>query len=255
MDQETLDYHQRRVQDKNLQSFLEFGIGMHHAGLPEPDRRVVEELYLNNKIQVLVCTSTLAWGVNFPAHLVIVKGTEYFDGALKRYVDFSVTDVLQMIGRAGRPQFDDHAYAVIMLHTPKKDFYRKFIYEPFPVESSLHEQLADHLNAEICAQTITTRERAIDYVTWTYFFRRLTANPAYYDQQAALLEQTDFEKQKDMLASYIERLMNKCLDELIRSSCIEMKEGVPTDDGEISSAQVISTKLGRISSLYYLGHR
>ena len=31
------------------------------------------------KIQVLVCTSTLAWGMNFPTHLVIVKGTEYFD--------------------------------------------------------------------------------------------------------------------------------------------------------------------------------
>ena len=41
-----------------------------------------------------------------------------------------------------------------------------------------------------------TREEAIDYVTWTYFFRRLTANPAYYDQQAALLETPDFEKQK-----------------------------------------------------------
>ena len=30
-------------------------------------------------MQVLVATSTLAWGVNTPAHLVIIKGTEYFD--------------------------------------------------------------------------------------------------------------------------------------------------------------------------------
>ena len=30
-------------------------------------------------LQVLVATSTLAWGVNTPAHLVIIKGTEYFD--------------------------------------------------------------------------------------------------------------------------------------------------------------------------------
>jgi len=43
-----------------------------------------------------VCTSTLAWGVNFPAHLVVVKGTEYYDGKAKRYVDFPVTDVLQV---------------------------------------------------------------------------------------------------------------------------------------------------------------
>merc|ERR1719456_1536524 len=255
MEPHELEYAQRRVTDTALKQTLEFGIGIHHAGLPERDRKVVEELFVESKIMVLISTSTLAWGVNFPAHLVIIKGTEYYDGSLKRYVDFPITDVLQMMGRAGRPQFDNEARAVIMVHEPKKNFYRRFIYEPFPVESSLHEQLTDHLNAEIVARTIKTREEAIDYVTWTYFFRRLTANPSYYDQQAALLEQTDFEKHRDLLASYIERLMNKCLDELIRSGCIELKEGVVNEDGEMSSAGVVSTKLGRVASLYYLGHR
>ena len=37
---------------------------------------------------------------------MVVKGTEFYDGKLKRYIDFPVTDILQMIGRAGRPQFD-----------------------------------------------------------------------------------------------------------------------------------------------------
>jgi len=250
-----LEYAQRRVTDASLKQTLEFGIGIHHAGLPDRDRKVVEELFVEAKILVLISTSTLAWGVNFPAHLVIIKGTEFYDGQLKRYVDFPITDVLQMMGRAGRPQFDTEAKAVIMVHEPKKNFYRRFIYEPFPVESSLHEQLTDHLNAEIVARTIKTREEAIDYVTWTYFFRRLTANPAYYDQQAALLEQINFEKQRDMLASYIERLMNKCLDELIRSGCIELREGVILNEGDIPCAAVDATKLGRVASLYYLSHR
>ena len=56
-------------------------------------------------------------------------------------MDFPITDVLQMMGRAGRPQYDRHGVAVIMVHEPKKSFYKKFLYEPFPVESSLHDQV------------------------------------------------------------------------------------------------------------------
>ena len=89
------------IKDQNLRLTLAFGIGMHHAGLVDRDRRTVEELYVNQKIQVLIATSTVAWGVNFPTHLVVIKGTEYYDGKTKRYVDMPITDVLQMMGRAG----------------------------------------------------------------------------------------------------------------------------------------------------------
>uniref|UniRef100_A0A8C7G8G9 Activating signal cointegrator 1 complex subunit 3 n=1 Tax=Oncorhynchus kisutch TaxID=8019 RepID=A0A8C7G8G9_ONCKI len=165
------------VRESNLKLTLAFGIGMHHAGLHERDRKTVEELFVNCKIQILIATSTLAWGVNFPAHLVIVKGTEYYDGKTRRYVDYPITDVLQMMGRAGRPQYDDQGKAVILVHDIKKDFYKKFLYEPFPVESSLLGVLSDHLNAEIAAGTITSKQDAMDYITWTYFFRRLVMNP------------------------------------------------------------------------------
>lgn len=124
---------------------------MHHAGLTKPDRDIVEHLFRGLKIQVLVTTSTLAWGVNFPAHLVVIKGTEYFDPKLHRYVDFPVTDVMQMMGRAGRPQYDKQGVAVLLVHQPKKDFYKNFLHAPFPVESSLAEHFIDHLNAEVAS--------------------------------------------------------------------------------------------------------
>lgn len=56
-----------RIQDENLKLSLQFGIGLHHAGLVSGDRSIVEELFINGKIQILIATSTLAWGVNFPA--------------------------------------------------------------------------------------------------------------------------------------------------------------------------------------------
>ena len=113
------------VSEPNLRHMLSFGIGMHHAGLNAKDRTVVERLFLEQKIQVLVCTSTLAWGVNFPAHCVVVKGTEFYDAKVKRYTPFPITDLLQMIGRAGRPQFDTEAKAVVLVHEPLKVRRRK----------------------------------------------------------------------------------------------------------------------------------
>ncbi|KAJ2642524.1 activating signal cointegrator 1 complex subunit 3, partial [Coemansia sp. RSA 1694] len=156
-----------RTHDANLRLALSFGIGMHHAGLTENDRKICEQLFYDRKIQVLIATSTLAWGVNLPAHLVILKGTEFFDAKSKGYVDFPITDVLQMIGRAGRPQFDDRAIARIFVTDSKKDFYKKFLHEPFPVESSLHNHLAEHINAEIASGTVKSAQDAVDYLSWT----------------------------------------------------------------------------------------
>ncbi|CAJ1061883.1 activating signal cointegrator 1 complex subunit 3 [Xyrichtys novacula] len=225
------------VRDSNLKLTLAFGIGMHHAGLHERDRKTVEELFVNCKIQVLIATSTLAWGVNFPAHLVVVKGTEYYDGKSRRYVDYPITDVLQMMGRAGRPQFDDQGKAVILVHDIKKDFYKKFLYEPFPVESSLLSVLSDHLNAEISAGTISSKQDAMDYITWTYFFRRLVMNPSYYN-----LEDISHESINTFLSGLVER----SLRDLECSYCIEIKE----DDRTIEPLTY-----GRISSYYYLKHQ
>lgn len=52
-----------------------------------------------------------------------------------KFIEIEPLDVLQMIGRAGRPQFDDSAVAVIYVQDIKKNFYKRFLYEPFPVES------------------------------------------------------------------------------------------------------------------------
>ena len=70
MDREAMSALIQNVRDNNLQSVLLFGIGLHHAGLHERDRALVEELFSNQKIQVLITTATLAWGVNLPAHAV-----------------------------------------------------------------------------------------------------------------------------------------------------------------------------------------
>lgn len=144
--------------------------------------------------------------------------------------------VLQMMGRAGRPQYDDHGVACVLVHDIKKDFYKKFLYEPFPVESSLLDVLPEHLNAEIVAGTICSKQDAIDYLTWTFFFRRLLQNPAYYGLEQ--LEPTD-------VNHYLTSLIHRSLSVLEAASCLEIE-----DEG----GRVAPTSLGRIASYYYLSY-
>ncbi|TPX31933.1 hypothetical protein SmJEL517_g04845 [Synchytrium microbalum] len=231
-----LDNISSQIRDPALRLSLSFGIGLHHAGLVDSDRKTVEELFVNNKIQILIATSTLAWGVNFPAHLVVVKGTEFFDAKKHAYVDFPITDVLQMMGRAGRPQFDDSGVAVILVHDVKKNFYKKFLHEPFPVESSLHSCLHDHFNAEIVSGTIKSKQDAVDFLTWTYFYRRLPMNPTYYG-----LETTDAHSINIFLSGVVE----KTITDLAEAGCCDVQ----------SQFFITPTVIGRIASYYYLQYR
>ena len=59
-----------RARYRNLNRLLENGVGIHNAGMPRSERNIVEKLFHAGVIKVLVSTSTLAWGVNLPAHAV-----------------------------------------------------------------------------------------------------------------------------------------------------------------------------------------
>ncbi|KAJ2988581.1 hypothetical protein NUW58_g3896 [Xylaria curta] len=244
MSEEDLQLNLARVKDDALKEAINFGIGLHHAGLVESDRQLAEELFLHNKIQILVATSTLAWGVNLPAHLVVVKGTQFYDAKIEGYKDMDLTDVLQMLGRAGRPQFDNSGVARIFTQDAKKDFYKHFLHTGFPVESSLHTVLDNHLCAEVSAETIITKQDALDYLTWTFFFRRLHKNPSYYGLEISAEEHNTVAAQQ-LANDFMIDMVNKSLDELALSKCVDV---YPNGD-------VDPTPLGKIMSYYYLSHK
>lgn len=100
------------LEDSKIKETLIHGVACHHAGMLSQDRRAIEALFREGNLPVLVTTSTLAMGVNLPAHLVVIKSTKYY--ANGEYKDYSASMLFQMIGRAGRPQFDTSAVAVIM---------------------------------------------------------------------------------------------------------------------------------------------
>jgi ATP-dependent DNA helicase HFM1/MER3 len=70
--------------DKKSAAIAENGIAVHHGGLEYPERRKIEDAFRSGSLMVVISTSTLAVGVNLPAHTVIVLGTKFWNSSGKR---------------------------------------------------------------------------------------------------------------------------------------------------------------------------
>lgn len=102
---ESMKYQQlmkdvEKSRNRELKELVKLGIGIHNAGMLRSDRTLIERLFEAGFLRVLVCTATLAWGVNLPAYAVIIKGTTVYDSQKGAFTDLSILDVLQIFGRA-----------------------------------------------------------------------------------------------------------------------------------------------------------
>lgn len=87
--------------DFELITMLEHGVAVHHAGLSDEVRALVEWLAEENDIRVLCATTTLAQGVNFPVSSVFLATYKYQYG-----VPMSPREFWNLAGRAGRMNHD-----------------------------------------------------------------------------------------------------------------------------------------------------
>ncbi|KAH9477321.1 U5 small nuclear ribonucleoprotein 200 kDa helicase [Psilocybe cubensis] len=234
---EILTEEANNVKDANLRDLLPFGFAIHHAGMTREDRGVVEELFADGSVQVLVCTATLAWGVNLPAHTVIIKGTQIYNPEKGRWVELSSQDVLQMLGRAGRPQYDTYGEGIIITNHTELQYYLSLLNQQLPIESQFVSKLADNLNAEIVLGTVRNRDEAVQWLGYTYLYVRMLKSPALYGVGADYQEDDEglIQKRAD-IAHSAAVLLEKC--QLIKY--------------ERSTGRFTSTELGRIASHYYV---
>lgn len=183
VDQEELKPILEKMEDKTLKETIINGVAYLHEGTSDLDKRIVEKLFSSGAIQVVVCSRNLCWSLQLESYLTIVMDTQYYNGQEHTYEDYPISDMLQMCGRANRPLADNDSKVVVMCQSSRKSFYKKFLYEPLPVESHLDKCLHDHFNAEIVTKTIENKQDAVDYLTWTLMYRRMTQNPNYYKLQ------------------------------------------------------------------------
>ncbi|KAJ3086392.1 DEIH-box ATPase, partial [Quaeritorhiza haematococci] len=237
---EILQTEAGEVKNKDLQDLLPYGFAVHHAGMSRADRTLVEELFADGHVQVLVSTATLAWGVNLPAHTVIIRGTQVYNPEKGRWVELSPQDVLQMLGRAGRPQFDTFGEGIIITTHAELQYYLSLLNQQLPIESQFVGKLTDNLNAEIVLGTVRTREEAVQWLGYTYLYVRMLRNPSLYGIGPDDLAEDPYLQQRraDLIHAAAQQL-DKC--NLIKY------------DRKTGRFQV--TELGRISSHYYISHQ
>ncbi|NXG69577.1 HFM1 helicase, partial [Baryphthengus martii] len=210
----------------SLSDLLVYGVAYHHAGMEISDRKIIEGAFTVGDLPVLFTTSTLAMGVNLPAHLVVIKSTMHYVGGV--FQEYSETDVLQMIGRAGRPQFDTTATAVIMTRWNTRERYIQMLNGADIIESSLHRHLVEHLNAEIVLHTLTDVTVALEWIRSTFLYIRALKNPAHYGFSSGL--------DKIGIEAKLQELCLKNLNDLSSFDLIRMDEAnnfKPTETGRL----------------------
>ncbi|KAJ3079823.1 DEIH-box ATPase [Rhizoclosmatium hyalinum] len=227
------------VKNDDLKDVLPYGFGIHHAGMSRADRTLVEDLFSDGHIQVLVSTATLAWGVNLPAHTVIIKGTQVYSPEKGSWVELSPQDVLQMLGRAGRPQFDTHGEGIIITSHGELQYYLSLLNVQLPIESQFVSRLADNLNAEIVLGSIRNREDAVQWLGYSYLYIRMLRNGPLYGVTA---EEAEEDK----------NLEQKRIDLIHSAATVLDKSNLIKYDRKTGKFQV--TELGRIASHYYITH-
>jgi superfamily II DNA/RNA helicase len=97
-----------------LRQMLIRGVGVHHAGVLPKHKEVVERLFLRKLVPFVVCTETLAAGINLPARSVVI--TSLMKGPKRDKKLIPPSSAHQMFGRAGRPQFDTQGYVYSLAH-------------------------------------------------------------------------------------------------------------------------------------------
>lgn len=227
----------KKSRNKELLEVFASGIGIHHAGMLRSDRTLVERMFSQGFIKVLCCTATLAWGVNLPAHTVIIKGTQLYIPQKGGFTDLGMLDVQQIFGRAGRPQFEDMGEASILTSHDKLAHYLGMITHSIPIESKFTEGLSDHLNAEVALGTVTNLKEGIAWIGYTYLFVRMRKNPLAYGIS------WDEISMDPELVEWRRKLISEAARALDRARMVRFDE---------RSGNIYTAEMGRVASHFYI---
>lgn len=206
--------HTKKTGEMLLQRLTQAGIrcDYHNANLAKEKRvKIEKEFRSDSDLRVVVATSGLAQGLNMPARRVVILGVHSGLREVKPQM------IIQMAGRAGRPQYDKEGDAYILLPMRRFDEHVKRLKEPIYIQSQMAEPkvLAFHLISEIHHGGIKCLDDVFDWYQLTL---------------------AHFQKKK-----LDENAVEQVIKNLIYSGCIKEE-----DDGTFKV-----TPTGMVASMFY----
>ena len=156
-----------------LANLVEHGVAFHHAGLSPAHRRIIEDAFRDGRIKALTATPTLAFGVNLPARMVIISEYRRYEPGYG-YYPISVLEYKQMVGRAGRPKYDEVGESVLIAKTEEE---RDYLFESFVLarperiwsKLGVERTLRSHVLATIASGFAYSEQGIYDFFSRTLY--------------------------------------------------------------------------------------
>jgi len=137
-----------------------YDCAFHNADLDRSERKGLEKAFKKDDgLKILISTTTTSWGVNLPARRVIVAHQSF------GIEPMPVCDIIQMMGRSGRPKYDTQGDAYVLIDEKEFDSWVQRIEDGEDVRSLLGQRdvLEFHSLAEITNGSIDSEA---SFLTW-----------------------------------------------------------------------------------------
>tara|TARA_Y100000768_G_scaffold293297_1_gene227208 strand:- start:15472 stop:17889 length:2418 start_codon:yes stop_codon:yes gene_type:complete len=160
---------------------LEKGIGVHHAGMLPIFREIMEILYEQKYIKILIATETFAIGLNMPTRTVLFNSLYKFDGSQKRLIKSH--EFIQMAGRAGRRNIDKVGHVLLLTNNyepvSETDYFNLFNTKPKILKSKFkitYNLLLNYLSIFTKEEFIKMVEKSLMYLDIRKFINSCEKN-------------------------------------------------------------------------------
>ena len=158
------------VSNQVLRRCLRSGIGLFSEN--RADNSTVKTLFIQGRLKVCVLEQNFVSDIDF--------NFSSFVAACPAYAFNRLAPLLRM---SGRVNVDSLSRGVIISSRSQREIVVRNLAGSLPVESNIDSHLPDFMNILIASGSVRNKQDAVDFLTWTLYYRRLVSNPNYYGFQ------------------------------------------------------------------------